>query len=121
VHGGCSTTKARAIAAKNCVHLTRANSSRARARGARRPSDVGQQRDPLAPRAALRGCWPPAQLRFSGFRFSGIRLGANAGARAIGATADDDAAAAAASAASYGVIAKPAALNDQAFRAARRH
>jgi len=36
-----------------------------RARGARRPSDVGQQSDPLAPRAALRGCWPPAQLRFS--------------------------------------------------------
>jgi len=59
-------------------------------------SDVGQQSDPRSERAALRGCWPPAQLLFSGIRFSGIQLGANAGARAFGANADDDVAAAAA-------------------------
>ncbi len=29
-------------------------------------SDVSQQSDPLALRAALRGCWPPAQLLLRG-------------------------------------------------------
>jgi len=47
------------------VNLYGAESSRARAReGRAEMSDVGQQSDPLAPRAALRGCWPPAQLSF---------------------------------------------------------
>jgi hypothetical protein len=41
--------------------------------------------DLLEPPGRCSGCWPPAQLRFSGFRFSGIRLGANDGARAIAA------------------------------------
>jgi len=38
-----------------------------------RRSATREQRDPLAPRAALRGGWPPAQLRFSGILFSGMR------------------------------------------------
>jgi len=45
------------------------------------PHSGGQQRDPRSrptrwrrdPLAALRGCWPPAQLRFSGILFSGMR------------------------------------------------
>ena len=42
---------------------------RARAPGASPTQRVGQQSDPLAPRAALRGCWPLSQLLFSGFSF----------------------------------------------------
>jgi len=62
------------------VNLFCAESSRARARGApsqrrwsaERPAirPTRDRTDPLAPRAALRGCWPPSQLLFSGFLFS---------------------------------------------------
>jgi hypothetical protein len=93
-----------------------AHTSRACARGARRPSDVGQQSDPQSDRPAGAACWPPSP-------FLEFGLGANDGARAIGATDDDDddddAAAAAGRSArfSYGVIAKHAALKLRQFRA----
>jgi len=50
---------------------------RARARGARRPSDIGEQSDPQTDRPARgqRDPLAPAHALFSGIRFSGIGSG----------------------------------------------
>jgi len=68
----------------NIVNPARAESSCAR--GAHRPSAVGQQRDPQS-RGQQSDPLAPPRRRFGNFGFAIFRFGANDGARAFGANA----------------------------------
>jgi len=70
------------------VNPAGADSSRARGGAERRAPAAAtrDQTDPLAPPGRGCGCWPTSQ-----FRFCGIRLEANDGARAFGANGNPDA------------------------------
>ena len=98
-----------------------------RARGPRRPSKVGQPSDPQSDRPAGAACWPPSPLTMGATHRqvpkrppqngrARFQLGANDGARAIGATADAAAAAGRPARFSYRVIAQHAALKLRQFR-----
>ena len=65
---GSSTTRGIARSAVYYIDQTRAQSSRAR--GARRPSAVGQRSDPRSDRPAG-ACWPPSPFLFRGILFRG--------------------------------------------------
>ena len=98
------------------INQTRAQSSRAR--GARRPIDVGQRTDPRSDRPAGAACWPAVANSFSRIVVGRFRFGANAGARAFGANADADVAAAAGRAVELQGRRKQPALNHQQFSGA---